>query len=100
MASRSGVDIAAGQSLFGPRGHRDGPSSLGEALLILPLTRKTTLVLVNTGASAAGAHLKFFDDNGSPLLLPLSFPQTGNQSPASQVDTTIAANASLVIESL
>ena len=61
---------------------------------------KTTLVLVNTGAGATGAHLKFFDDNGSPLLLPLSFPQTGDQSPASQVDRTIAANASLVIESL
>ncbi len=61
---------------------------------------KTTVVLVNTGASAAGAHLAFFDDNGSPLLLPLSFPQTGDQSPASLVDRTIAANASLVVESV
>jgi hypothetical protein len=35
-----------------------------------------------------------------PLLLPLSYPQTGDQAPASQADRTIAANASLVIESL
>ena len=59
---------------------------------------KTTVVLVNTGASSAGAQLKFLDDNGSPLPLNLSFPQTGENSPASQVDRTIAANASLVIE--
>ena len=60
---------------------------------------KTTIVLVNTAASSASAHLQFLDDNGSPLPLPLSFPQTGEGSPASRVDRTIAANASLVIES-
>jgi hypothetical protein len=61
---------------------------------------KTTVVLVNTSASSAGAHLTFFDDNGSPLSLPLSFPQTGDSSTASQVNRTIAANASLMVETV
>ncbi len=61
---------------------------------------KSTIVLVNTGASSASAHLKFFDDSGSPLPLALSFPQGGENLLASQVDRTMAANASLVIESL
>ncbi len=38
---------------------------------------QTTFVLVNVGASAAQVNLNFFDDNGSPLSLPLSFPQIG-----------------------
>ena len=38
---------------------------------------QTTFVLVNTGTSAATAHLKFFADTGSPLPLPLAFPAKG-----------------------
>ena len=61
---------------------------------------KTTFVLVNTGTSAAQAHLKFFDDNGNPLLLPISFPQSGrSSSSASSVDHTLAAGATLIVES-
>jgi hypothetical protein len=63
---------------------------------------QTTFVLVNTGTSAAQAHLKFFaDSTGSPLSLPLSFPQSGGgtATTASTVDRTLAAGASLVIQS-
>ena len=62
---------------------------------------KTTCVLVNTGASAAQAHLKFFDGQGSPLLLPLSFPQTGGGTSTvdSAVNRTLAAGAMLLVES-
>jgi sugar lactone lactonase YvrE len=62
---------------------------------------KTTFVLVNTGATAAQAHLKFFDDQGSPLLLPLSFPQAGGgtSSVDSGVNRTLAAGATLVVDS-
>jgi len=62
---------------------------------------KTTFVLVNTGASAAQAHLKFFDDQGNPLLLPLSFPQAGGGTSTvdSGVDRTLAAGATLKVES-
>jgi hypothetical protein len=62
---------------------------------------KTTFVLVNAGSAAAQAHLDFFDNNGNPLPLPLAFPQFGGGSSAvgSSLDRTLAAGASLVIES-
>ena len=62
---------------------------------------KTSFVLVNTGVSAAQAHLKFFDDDGNPLLLPLSSPQSGGSASmtAPSVDSTINAGATLVVES-
>ena len=62
---------------------------------------KTSFVLVNTGASAAQAHLSFFDDGGNPLALPLSSPQSGSSvsTTASFVDRTIGAGATLVVES-
>ena len=61
---------------------------------------KTTFVLVNTGSGAAQAHLKFFADDGSPLSLPLSFPQSGgNATSAASLDRTLAAQATLIVES-
>ena len=42
---------------------------------------QTTFVLVNAGGTTAPATLKFFDPNGNPLSLPLSFPQTGSVQP-------------------
>ena len=62
---------------------------------------ETTFVLVNTGSSAAGAQLNFFDDNGNALSLPLSYPQNAGStlmlSPS--VAQTIPANASLWVQS-
>jgi sugar lactone lactonase YvrE len=61
---------------------------------------KTTIVLVNTGAKPALSHLKFFGRDGSPWSLPISFPQSGGSvSPAVSVDQTLAAGATLLIES-
>ena len=62
---------------------------------------KTTFVLVNTGASTAQARLGFFGDNGNPLVLPLSFPQSGEgaSSMSASIDHTLAAGATLLIES-
>ena len=59
---------------------------------------KTTIVLVNTGTSAANATLTFFDDNGSPLPLVLALLQKGQVTLASQLERTIGGGASLVIE--
>ena len=61
---------------------------------------KTTFVLVNTGANAAQTHLQFFDDYGNPLVLPLSFPQSGDSASVidTKVDSTLNAGATLVIE--
>jgi hypothetical protein len=62
---------------------------------------QSTFVLVNVGASAAQVNLNFFDDNGSPLSLPLSFPQAGNGATtvAPTVSQLLAAGATLIVES-
>jgi streptogramin lyase len=61
----------------------------------------TTITLVNTGAGApAQAVLNFLDNDGSPLQLPLTFPQ-GSSSPltASTFTGTVNAGGELVIQS-
>jgi photosystem II stability/assembly factor-like uncharacterized protein len=59
---------------------------------------QTTFVLVNTGASSAQVHLKFFADvTGAPLSLPLSFPQSASSTVASSVDQTLAVGATLLV---
>lgn len=62
---------------------------------------QTTFVLVNVGASAAQVNLNFFDDNGSPFSLPLSFPQSGTGSAmvAPTVNRVLPAGATLIVES-
>jgi hypothetical protein len=61
---------------------------------------KTTIVLMNTGNSSAQAHLKFFGTSGNALSIPLVFPQAGGAAAsASSVDRTLAAGATLLIES-
>jgi len=53
------------------------------------------------GASAAQANLNFFADDGSPLFLPLEFPQSGNgtASVASSMSRTLAPGAALWVQS-
>ncbi|MEO8051838.1 MAG: hypothetical protein ABI833_15580 [Acidobacteriota bacterium] len=62
---------------------------------------QTTFVLVNTGTGAAQANLNFYDDNGSPLSLPISYPQSGGGTTAvvAAVNRVLAAGATLIIES-
>ena len=64
---------------------------------------QTTFVLVNTGGTAAPVTLSFFNDQtGSPLTLPLAFPQTGpgtTMSVASYTTPSLAAGATLIIVS-
>jgi hypothetical protein len=61
---------------------------------------KTTFYITNTGDSSAQVHLAFFEDNGGPLNLPLSFPQanTAPISAATTLDPTLSPHALLVIE--
>jgi sugar lactone lactonase YvrE len=59
---------------------------------------QTTFTLVNTGATAATATLKFFDDSGAPLALPLTSPSLGALGPAATLKLPLAAGASVVIE--
>ena len=58
---------------------------------------QTTFVLVNAGASAAAATLRFLDPSGNPLPLPLS--GSGATTLASSVTPTLAAGASYIVQS-
>jgi hypothetical protein len=58
---------------------------------------QTTFVLVNTGPAAGQATLNFFDNQGSPLSLPLAYPQSGRAITASSVNETLAPGAVLII---
>jgi hypothetical protein len=59
----------------------------------------TTITLVNNGETPAQAQLSFFDQNGSPLPLPLTFPQTpfSGVTFASTVSRTLNPDATLLI---
>ena len=61
---------------------------------------QTIFTLVNTGTSAANATLNFYDDNGNPLSLPLSFPQTGSVATESTVTQSIPAGATLIVTTM
>jgi hypothetical protein len=58
---------------------------------------QTVFTLVNTGTAAANTTLSFFDDNGNPLSLPLSFPQTGATVTETLVSQAIPAGATLIV---
>jgi hypothetical protein len=58
----------------------------------------TQFTLVNLGTGAAPVTLNFFDDNGSPLMVPLSLPQSGSTLTTSTLTQTLAPGASLLIE--
>jgi hypothetical protein len=61
----------------------------------------TTLTLVNAGAAPGEALVNFFDNNGNPLLLPFTFPQSSSNGTqvASTLDQTVGANSLLVLDS-
>ena len=59
---------------------------------------QTTFVLVNTFDFPEAFQLNFFADNGSPLMLPIGFPQTSVTDVASVVKQTLPANATLLIQ--
>jgi hypothetical protein len=61
---------------------------------------ETTFVLVNTGINSAEATLSFFNDvTGSPLSLPITYVQAGNNTVASSITQTLAAGAMLIVAS-
>jgi hypothetical protein len=60
----------------------------------------TTITLVNNSPTPAQAVLNFFDQNGSPLSLPLTFPQTSlaDPNPTGTLSRTLNPGATLVIQ--
>lgn len=60
---------------------------------------KTSIVLVNTGENPANATLRFYDDAGNPLTLPLNFPQLEQSTNNSTFQRNIAQRSTFLVES-
>ena len=58
----------------------------------------STIFLVNTAATSAEFTLKFFDENGGALNVPLLLPQSGTTTTTSALTKTLAAGAMLVVK--
>jgi hypothetical protein len=61
-----------------------------------------SLIGINLGASSATARFSFADNNGEPLMLPLTFPQQASAAGpelVSTLDRTLNPNAQIVMES-
>ena len=61
----------------------------------------TTFTFVNTGTTAAQMRLNFYKGDGTPLSIPLNFPQSPNAAGpifAGTIDQTIAPGAELVLQ--
>jgi hypothetical protein len=61
---------------------------------------KTTITLVNLAPAANTIRLRFWGDDGNPLVLPFTFPQAGGPAPAnsSSIDHLIGAGQMFVVE--
>ena len=60
---------------------------------------QTTFVLVNAGTTPSLANLNFFDDNGNPLPLSVSYPQLGGApTTVPGVTPTLGAGAMLMVQ--
>ncbi len=60
---------------------------------------RSIFYLVNLNSVTSNITLKFFDDSGNPLPLPLTFLQTGVTTTAASITQPLTAGATLVIES-
>jgi hypothetical protein len=103
-AARSGTITVAGQSFAVEQvaASTAGLTFAGSmAHLVSGGTWKTTITLVNTGATPAQARLNFFDNSGNALPLPFDVRASEfNPGPllASTLDRTLNAGATLVLE--
>ena len=57
----------------------------------------TTIQLINFGNATGHAHLRFFDDNGATLTLPLTL--SGSTQGAASLDPVLLPNATLTLQS-
>ena len=59
---------------------------------------RSIFYVVNLNPVTSSVTLKFFDDSGSPLVLPLTFLQSGASTTAASITQTLTAGATLVLE--
>jgi hypothetical protein len=60
---------------------------------------KTTLTLINPSAATVNAQINLYADNGTPMVLPLTFPQFGSSMSTQSLSLTLGPNDSVVIQS-
>lgn len=60
---------------------------------------KTTMTLLNLSAITVNAQINLYADNGSPLTLPLTFPQFGLSTSTSSINLTLSPNESVAVQS-
>jgi Phosphate-induced protein 1 conserved region/Bacterial Ig-like domain (group 3) len=60
---------------------------------------RSIFYVVNLNTVTSNVTLKFFDDSGNPLSLPLTYLQTGVTATAASITQPLAAGATLVLES-
>ncbi|MEQ1949354.1 MAG: S8 family serine peptidase [Bryobacteraceae bacterium] len=59
----------------------------------------TRFTIASQDTTTVNIHLEFYADNGTPLALPLSFPQTGSgATTTASLDRTLAPGASLLVD--
>ncbi|MDP9052898.1 MAG: hypothetical protein M3N93_01135 [Acidobacteriota bacterium] len=61
---------------------------------------RSIFYVVNVGSKTTNITLSFFDDNGNPLALPLTFLQTGVTTTAATVTQAVGVGATLVVQAL
>lgn len=59
---------------------------------------ETTITLVNTGTAQATPTLSFYGDDGTPLAVPLSYPQTGTVSNTATITPQLAPGQMLIMQ--
>jgi len=59
---------------------------------------RSIFYVVNLNPVTSNVTLKFFDDSGTPLVLPLTFLQSGATTTAASVTQALTAGATLVLE--
>jgi sugar lactone lactonase YvrE len=101
--SQTGIVAIAGQSFTVQEAAASSPGLVyagSMAQIASAGSWTTTITLVNTGSTAAQALLNFFGDNGSPVMLPWTFPQQSDSNPtlASTVQQTINPGAELLLQ--
>jgi hypothetical protein len=59
---------------------------------------ETTITLVNTGTSQTTPTLSFYGNDGSPLAVPLSYPQTGTVSNTASISPVLAPGQLVIMQ--
>jgi hypothetical protein len=90
-----GLDVSGTPVTAGPPAHFGNGGSMPH--VVAGGGWQTTFVLVNTGVTSSSVQLTFWNDSGSPLSMPLVFPEPRGSATAASIAETIPAGGSVRI---